>query len=124
MQACHLPGGFLFAEYPMPKINREQFLDLLYATHNIGGNAVPETKADERFCNLALRTVDTLFNLIEDHNNPRLRGAIELIVRLLSEVNCAKNESAYAKRETQRGLDGERHQFDNATIKLPCHKVK
>ena len=106
--------------------SRETFEKLLLATHNIGPGVEPGDAHGEVAVEAAMRTTGAIYEVLDQwFSNASWRdkqaavdGAVTALA-LLVETACASSPETYAKRETKRGLSGERHEFEGAEIKLP-----
>lgn len=106
--------------------SRETFEKLMSATHNIGHGVEPANRHGEIAVEAAMRTTGAIYEVLDQwFSNSSSRdkkaavdGAVTAL-RLLVETTCSDTPEDYAKSETQRGLDGARHEFQWADIQLP-----
>ena len=92
----------------------EQFRRLLYATHNMGGNAVPETAEGQACTEGAMAALDSLASLAA--SGPDRAAGVLIAAKLFVEVMSANDPVVYAQAEAMRALDGRRHEFEGAAI--------
>lgn len=97
-------------------LSRKNFLDLLSGVFNISPFVEPGDKAGEDTTNAALDATFALFAIMDKGKN-HAKGVM-LVAHLLTECAFAIKPDSYAKSEANRGFDGNRHEYDNASIKL------
>ena len=102
--------------------SRETFYEFLFGVCNIAPEPAvePGSRRGRIINSTALATAKLLYDLIE--KSSAHREGVLCTVRLLVESTCARDPEGYAKQETRRGLDGERHDDVGACIELPMEK--
>jgi len=110
-----------FKEEKMRAPSRKTFEALLFGVYNIAPEPTVEPGTQQgRIVNTrALEAVKVLYDLLDSGSGGAHTNGVLLVVRLLAETTCAKNPEAYAQKETSRGLAGDRHEEQGATICLP-----
>ncbi len=106
--------------------SRDTFEKLLLATHNIGPGVEPGDAHGEVAVEAAMRTTGAIYEVLDQwfsnsssrNKKAAVDGAVTAL-RLLVETACSDHPETYAKAETTRGLNGDRHEFEGAAIKLP-----
>lgn len=95
-------------------LSKQKFERLLFAAFNISEFTECGSKAGEQTTEGALKAKEALFDIMERSKNHK--DGVILVARLITECFLAKDPSSYAEIEADRGLDGDRHEFDGATI--------
>lgn len=103
----------------MTKFNKKLFLELLYATHNMGGNAEPEGDGIPT-TEAALAAANALADIAQ-RSRHHLSGVL-VAAKLLVEVASSDSPNDYMATEAMRAWDGIRHEEKGATIEVVCHK--